>query len=213
MEKQSDTATRHPGSACRHSFLGVRNVLPSSLSVFVTLCLLTFLISGCTSKGKNVILETNYGNIEIELYDDAAPLHSANFRKLVTEGFYDSLQFHRIIPNFVIQGGDPNTRSTNRNSYGEGGPGYTIAAEIGKPHLRGSVGAAREGDQVNPQRKSNGSQFYICLSNLPRLDGAYTVFGKVVKGMDVADKISKLARDERDVPLQPVYILKAYMEK
>lgn len=174
---------------------------------------LSLSIIGCSSKGKNVVLETNYGTIVIKLYDDAAPLHSENFRKLVAEGFYDSLQFHRVIPNFVIQGGDPNTRGTDKSKYGQGGPGYTIPAEIGKPHLRGSVGAARQGDQVNPERRSNGSQFYICVRNLPSLDGAYTVFGEVVKGMDVVDKISMVPRDERDIPLKPVYILKAYLEK
>ncbi len=173
----------------------------------------SFLLLGCGTKGKNVILETNYGTIEIKLYDDDAPVHSENLRKLVVQGFYDSLQFHRIIPGFVIQGGDPNTKTPNKMSYGQGGPGYTLLAEIGKPHLRGSVGMAREGDEVNPQRRSNGSQFYICLQNLPQLDGSYTVFGEVVKGMDVADKISLLSRDERDVPLKPVYILKAYLEK
>lgn len=126
-----------------------------------------FLFVGCSMKGKNVILETNYGTLEIKLYDDDAPVHSENFRKLVTGGFYDSLQFHRIIPGFVIQGGDPNSKGENKTSYGQGGPGYTLPAEIGKPHLRGSVGMAREGDQSNPQRRSNGSQFYICLQNLP----------------------------------------------
>jgi peptidyl-prolyl cis-trans isomerase B (cyclophilin B) len=179
----------------------------------LTVAALSFLMIGCSEKGKNVILETNYGTIEIKLYDDAAPVHSENFRKLVVQGFYDSLQFHRIIPGFVIQAGDPNTRTANKLSYGEGGPGYTLPAEIGKPHLRGSVGMAREGDQVNPQRRSSGSQFYICLQNLPSLDGKYTVFGEVVKGMDVADSISLLQRDPRDVPLKPVYILKAYLEK
>jgi cyclophilin family peptidyl-prolyl cis-trans isomerase len=170
-------------------------------------------IAGCSMKGHNVILETNYGTIEIQMFDDAAPVTSENFRKLVSEGFYDSLQFHRIVPGFVIQGGDPNTRTPNKMMYGQGGPGYTLPAEIGELHLRGSVGMAREGDQVNPQRRSNGSQFYICLSDLPQLDGKYTIFGKVVKGMDVADSISKLPRDDRDIPLKPVYILKAYVEK
>jgi peptidyl-prolyl cis-trans isomerase B (cyclophilin B) len=169
-------------------------------------------IAGCSMKGHDVILETNYGTIEIQLFDDAAPVSSENFRKLVSEGFYDSLQFHRIVPGFVIQGGDPNTRTPNKLMYGQGGPGYTLPAEIGEPHLRGSVGLAREADQVNPQRRSNGSQFYICLTDLPQLDGKYTIFGKVVKGMDVADSISKLPRDESDVPLNPVYILKAYVK-
>jgi cyclophilin family peptidyl-prolyl cis-trans isomerase len=183
--------------------------MKSLLSLF----LISFLIVGCSTKGKSVILETNYGTIEIKLYDDEAPVHSENFRKLVTQGFYDSLQFHRIIPGFVIQGGDPNTRTSNKLSYGQGGPGYTLPAEIRKPHLRGSVGMAREGDQINPQRRSNGSQFYVCLQNLPQLDGQYTVFGEVVKGMNVADSISVQPRDERDLSLKPVYILKAYLEK
>jgi len=181
-------------------------------SILLTI-VISFLIYGCGTKGRNVILETNYGTIEIKLYDDEAPVHSENFRKLFAQGFYDSLQFHRIIPGFVIQGGDPNTRTPNKLSYGEGGPGYTLPAEIGKPHLRGSVGMAREGDQVNPQRRSNGSQFYICLQNLPNLDGQYTVFGEVVKGMNVVDSISVQPRDDRDVPLKPVHILKAYLEK
>lgn len=181
-----------------------------SLFLVFTASLLVF---GCSSKGRNVILETGYGTIEIKLFDDDAPVHSENFRKLVVQDFYDSLQFHRIVPGFVIQGGDPNTRTPNKLSYGEGGPGYTLPAEIGKPHLRGSVGMAREGDEVNPQRRSSGSQFYICIQNLPRLDGKYTVFGEVVKGMDVVEKISQLPRDERDVPSKPVYILKAYLVK
>ena len=181
-------------------------------SIFLSL-VISFLIIGCSMKGKNVILETNYGTIEIKLYDDEAPIHSENFRKLVVQGFYDSLQFHRVIPGFVIQGGDPNSKTPNKITYGEGGPGYTLPAEIGKPHLRGSVGMAREGDQVNPQRRSSGSQFYICVQNVPHLDGQYTVFGEVVNGMNVVDSISIQPRDERDVPLKPVYILKTYLEK
>lgn len=181
-------------------------------SVFMT-AFFTILLIGCNMKGKDVILETNYGTIEIKLYDDDAPVHSANFRKLVLQGFYDSLQFHRIIPGFVIQGGDPNSRTPNKISYGEGGPGYLLPAEIERPHLRGSVGMAREADELNPQRQSNGSQFYICVEKISHLDGQYTVFGEIVKGMDVVDKISVLPRDKRDVPLQPVYILKAYLSK
>ena len=180
---------------------------------FVLCIVISFFIIGCSSKGKKVILETNYGTIEIKLYDDEAPIHSENFRKLVVQGFYDSLQFHRVIPGFVIQGGDPNSKTPNKITYGEGGPGYTLPAEIGKPHLRGSVGMAREGDQVNPQRRSSGSQFYICVQNVPHLDGQYTVFGEVVNGMNVVDSISIQPRDERDVPLKPVYILKTYLEK
>ncbi|MGO9482596.1 MAG: peptidylprolyl isomerase [Candidatus Kryptoniota bacterium] len=179
----------------------------------LALFVISFLLTGCSTKGKNVILETNYGTIEIKLYDDAAPVHSENFRKLAAQGFYDSLQFHRIVPGFVIQGGDPNTRTPDKATYGQGSPGYTLPAEISKTHLRGSVGMARQSDQVNPERRSNGSQFYICLQALPSLDGQYTVFGEVVKGMDVVDMISQLPADARDIPLKPVYILKAYLEK
>ncbi len=173
---------------------------------------LSITMFGCSMKGHNVVLETNYGNIEIKLFDDAAPVTSENFRKLVSEGFYDSLQFHRVVPGFVIQGGDPNSRGPNKATYGMGGPGYTLPAEIGKPNLRGSVAMARESDNVNPQRRSNGSQFYICLRDLPQLDGKYTVFGEVVKGMDVVDSIAEVPHDARDIPLKPVYILKAYVQ-
>jgi|YelNatPaOPRAMG01_1025707.scaffolds.fasta_scaffold04512_7 Peptidyl-prolyl cis-trans isomerase (rotamase) - cyclophilin family len=180
----------------------------------ITLLIISTAIFGdCSGNKSNVALETKYGTIIIKLYDDAAPIHSANFRKLVSNGFYNGLQFHRIVPGFVIQGGDPNSRGTDKSTYGEGGPGYTLPAEIGLPHRRGSVGMAREGDEVNPQRRSNGSQFYICVRDLPQLDGKYTVFGEVVKGMDVVDKIDSLNRDERDVPMNPVYIVKAYLIK
>lgn len=175
--------------------------------------LFTTIFWSCSGNKSNVALETSYGTIIIELYDDAAPIHSANFRKLAADGFYNGLQFHRIIPGFVIQGGDPNSRGHDKSTYGEGGPGYTLPSEIGKPHLRGSIGMAREGDEVNPQRRSNGSQFYICVNDLPRLDGKYTVFGRVLKGMDVVDHIDSLNRDERDVPTIPVYIVKAYLIK
>ncbi len=169
-------------------------------------------LAGCSMKGHNVVLETNYGNIEIKLFDDEAPVTCENFRKLVSEGFYDSLQFHRVVPGFVIQGGDPNSRTQNKATYGTGGPGYTLPAEIVEPNLRGSVAMARQPDQVNPERRSSGSQFYICLRDLPQLDGQYTVFGTVVKGMDVVDSISKVPCDERDIPVKPVYIVKAYVK-
>ena len=168
--------------------------------------------AGCSMKGHNVVLETNYGNIEIKLFDDAAPVTCENFRKLVSEGFYDSLQFHRVVPGFVIQGGDPNTRTPDKATWGMGGPGYTLPAEIEEPNLLGSVAMARQPDQVNPEKRSNGSQFYICLRDLPQLNGQYTVFGKVVKGMDVVDSIALVPHDARDIPLKPVYILKAYVE-
>ncbi len=123
-----------------------------------------------------------FGDIKIELNRKDAPKTSENFLKLAKSGFYDCLTFHRVAAGFVIQGGDP-------NGDGSGGPGYTIPAEIKLTHKKGAVAAARQGDNVNPNRESSGSQFYIALEDIPMLDGQYTVFGQVVAGMDVVDKI------------------------
>ena len=131
-----------------------------------------------------VVLETDIGEIYIDVFEESTPLHAENFKKLVAKGFYDGLTFHRVIEQFMAQGGDP-------TGTGDEGPGYRIDAEIDHPHLRGSVAAARKGDKVNPQRKSDGSQFYICFSAQPHLDAGYTVFGHVVRGMDVVDKIKR----------------------
>jgi peptidyl-prolyl cis-trans isomerase B (cyclophilin B) len=136
--------------------------------------------------GHYAILETSRGKIVIELYPSVAPKTVANFETLIGKGFYNGLTFHRVVPGFVVQGGDP-------KGDGTGGPGYDLPAEISpvEKHLRGSVAMARRGDEVNPQRKSSGSQFYICLEPQPSLDNQYTVFGGVVEGMDVVDKIQK----------------------
>lgn len=155
-----------------------------------------------------VVIETSMGNITIQLNDSAAPKHSANFRKLAKDGYYDSTTFHRVIPNFMIQGGDPNSRAGERQTHGMGGPEYRIDAEIGLTHERGVIAAARQGDQINPQKMSNGSQFYITVVPTNFLDGQYSVFGKVVEGMEVADKIVAVPRDPRDNPLEKVLILK-----
>jgi cyclophilin family peptidyl-prolyl cis-trans isomerase len=157
-----------------------------------------------TSQQPVVVLQTSLGRIVIELDDSDAPRTSENFRKLVTQGFYDHTAFHRVIPNFMIQGGDPNSRSDDRSSYGQGGPGYTLAPEIKLKHDRGAVAMARLPDSVNPQRESNGSQFYICVAACPSLDDQYTVFGHVIKGMDVADKIANQTRDARNNPLEKI---------
>jgi cyclophilin family peptidyl-prolyl cis-trans isomerase len=160
-----------------------------------------------------VVLETSMGDITIELYPKDAPKHCANFKKLVNEGFYDGTAFHRVIPGFMIQGGDPNSKDDDRSNDGLGGPGYTIPAEIKLKHELGSVAAARLGDQVNPKRESSGSQFYIVVGDASHLDGQYTVFGKVIKGEDVAINISKVKRDARDNPLEKVEIKRAYFGK
>jgi len=156
-----------------------------------------------------ITLTTSEGVIVIKLDAVAAPKHAENFKKLVKEGFYDGTTFHRVIPGFMIQGGDPLSKDqAKRAEHGTGGPGYTIPAEIGKKHTRGALAAARQGDQVNPKRNSSGSQFYIVIDEMQcrQLDGQYTVFGEVIEGMEVADKIVAKPRDPRDNPKEPVTI-------
>ena len=141
-----------------------------------------------------VVLETAQGTIVIQTADADAPKTSANFRKLAKQGFYDGTTFHRVIKGFMIQGGDPLSKDENPFNDGQGGPGYTIPAEIRLKHLRGSVATARLGDAANPKKDSSGSQFFICVANQPSLDrGGYTVFGQVIRGLDVVDKIVALA--------------------
>jgi len=136
--------------------------------------------------GQYATIQTEHGNIVIELYPKLAPQSVENFDKLVKKGFYDGLTFHRVEPRFVVQGGDP-------DGTGAGGPGYDIPGELSQTekHLRGTVAMARKGDEANPQRRSSGSQFYICLEPAPFLDKKYTIFGGVVSGMEVVDKIRR----------------------
>lgn len=171
----------------------------------ISLVVLTMLL-GCTKYDEYVKMETTQGTIIIDLFEVETPLHAANFKKLASLGELEGVYFHRVIPGFVVQGGDPLTRDdTLRLNDGQGGIGERITAEIGQPHLRGSLGAARDN---NPEKKSSGSQFYFCLAQLPQLDGGYTVFGNVVEGMDVVDQIATLKRDPRDNPLESVIITK-----
>jgi len=143
-----------------------------------------------------VVLETTQGRIVIQLDEKHAPKTCANFKKLVKQGFYNGTYFHRVIANFMIQGGDPNTKNAQPGDDGLGGPGYTIPAEIGLPHVRGAVATARLGDAQNPTKASSGSQFFIDLAKLSSLDqGGYTVFGQVISGMETVDKIAKFASD------------------
>jgi len=152
-----------------------------------------------------IIIETNFGKISLELLHELAPEHVRNFIKLVEEGFYDATLFHRVIPGFMIQGGDPNTKDANlKNQWGMGGPGYNIKAEFNsRSHLRGIVSMARSQDP-----NSAGSQFFIITSDSTFLDREYTVFGQVIDGMDVADKIVNLPRDQNDCPKQEAKIMK-----
>ena len=139
-----------------------------------------------------VNIETNHGNISFELLPELAPETVRNFEKLTKDGFYDGTLFHRVIPGFMIQGGDPNTKNPNmKNQWGTGGPGYNINAEFNsKSHLRGIVSMARAADP-----NSAGSQFFIMHGDNAGLDHQYTVFGKVTEGMDIVDKITQLPRE------------------
>lgn len=155
---------------------------------------------------------TNLGTIRIKLYADT-PEHRSNFAKLALGGFYDGILFHRVIPGFMVQAGDPLTKdATNKAKFGTGGPGYTVPAEIlpNHNHKLGALAAARLGDAANPMRESSGSQFYIVVDadTCAQLDGQYTVFGETVSGIDVALKIAEVARDQRDCPYEDVKIEK-----
>jgi peptidyl-prolyl cis-trans isomerase B (cyclophilin B) len=150
------------------------------------------------------VVETKFGKIVIEFYDKDAPKTVANFIKLAKDGYYNGTTFHRVIPGFMIQGGDPNSKSADRSTHGSGGPGYTIEAEIKRDHQRGTVATARLGGPSNPEKRSSGSQFFINVKANDFLNGDYTVFGNVVAGMDVADKIVGVPRDPRDNPNEKV---------
>ena len=148
----------------------------------------------------DAVIETKFGNIELKLFPDAAPGHVENFLKLVKSGFYDGTVFHRVIPGFMIQGGDPNSKGSDRSIHGTGGPGYSIKAEFNeKSHARGVLSMARSRDP-----DSAGSQFFIVVKKSSFLDNQYTVFGEVVSGLDVADKIVSQERDARDNPLERI---------
>ncbi|MGI0046787.1 MAG: peptidylprolyl isomerase [Nitrosotalea sp.] len=149
-------------------------------------------------------IETSFGSIVFELLPNTAPETVRNFTNLAKGNFYDGTLFHRVIPGFMIQGGDPNTKKPDKSKWGMGGPGYTIKAEFNsKSHLRGIVSMARSTDP-----NSAGSQFFIVITDSTFLDRQYTVFGEVKKGMDVADKIVNLPRDRNDCPNQEAKILR-----
>jgi len=200
---------------------------------------------------RDVLMQTTMGDIVIRL-SDSTPLHRDNFLKLIKVGYYDSLLFHRVIKDFMIQGGDPNSkRAAAGKPLGDGSPGYTVPAEFRKTlfHKKGVIAAARSGDNVNPTKASNGSQFYITqgkvftdagldsverfrlngrkipaeqrevyktIGGTPHLDQGYTVYGEVVKGLEVVDKIAAVQTSkaqDRDRPLQDVRIIKAKLIK
>jgi len=153
-------------------------------------------------------IETNFGKISFKLIPEMAPETVRNFEKLAKDGFYDGTLFHRVIPGFMIQGGDPNTKTDNKGSWGTGGPGYNIKAEFSsRSHLRGIVSMARSQDS-----DSAGSQFFIVTADSTFLDRQYTVFGEVTEGMDVADKIVNLERDGNDCPLEKIQMIHVTVE-
>ncbi len=155
--------------------------------------------TGETHKGPRAILKTKFGDIELKFFPEVAPKHVENFLTLAKSGFYNGTIFHRVIPGFMIQGGDPNTKDLNKpETYGMGGPSHRLKAEFNNiPHRRGIVSMARTNDP-----NSAGSQFFIVVKDSNFLDGQYTVFGEVVKGMEVADKIVNLPRNSRDLPTE-----------
>jgi len=153
----------------------------------------------------HVELETSKGLLKFRLFPDRAPIHCANFVKLVQDGFYNGLIFHRVIPGFMSQGGDP-------EGTGGGGPGYQIPAEMGVGHEAGSLAAARLGDEVNPERKSSGSQFYICHDDggCRHLDGNYSVYGKLVEGVEINTTLNVTYDSQGPIEgIEPDVIIKA----
>jgi len=155
------------------------------------------------------VIETKFGNIELKFFPDVAPNHVNNFIELAKKGFYDGTTFHRVIPGFMIQGGDPNSKNPDKSTHGMGGPGYTVKAEFNAmPHKKGTLSMARA---ASPD--SAGSQFFICVAAAPFLDRQYTVFGEVVSGIEVADKIVGQPRDPKDNPKERIDIKVKITEK
>ncbi|MBN1847971.1 MAG: peptidylprolyl isomerase [Deltaproteobacteria bacterium] len=153
-------------------------------------------------KDTKAVIKTVYGNITLAFFPDLAPNHVDNFISLAEKGYYNGTIFHRVIPGFMIQGGDPNSKSEDRAMHGTGGPGYTLKAEFNsKSHKKGILSMARTSDP-----DSAGSQFFICVADAPHLNGQYTVFGEVLSGMDVVDRIALERRDGMDNPHKRIEI-------
>ncbi|PSK90145.1 peptidylprolyl isomerase [Taibaiella chishuiensis] len=165
-------------------------------------------------KEKVIEIQTDFGNMYVWLYKET-PLHRENFLKLAGQQFYDNTTFHRIIKDFMIQGGDPKSKDDDPNNDGTGGPGYDIPAEFvsSLKNVRGALATARLGDNVNPQKASNGSQFFINLVANTHLDNNYTVFGFVMKGMEAADKIVVQPKNANDRPLTNIKMQVKVLEK
>ena len=188
--------------------------------IWWALCALVILAAACRPKAEKevvMVVETTMGTVEFKLYNET-PLHRDNFIRLAEEHYFDSLLFHRVIDGFVIQGGDPNSKyAAPGQELGDGEPDYRVPAEIrveqGIICKKGSILAAREGDEVNPKRESCASQYCFMMGPSPHLDGAYTLFGEVTEGMDVLEAIQKVATDENDRPLEDVRMLRVYRKE
>ncbi|MGH7257135.1 MAG: peptidylprolyl isomerase [Nitrospiraceae bacterium] len=158
-------------------------------------------------KDPRATILTKFGEITIRFYPDAAPRHVENFINLAKMGFYDGTTFHRVVPGFVIQGGDPLSKTLDRSTHGTGGPGFFLSPEPSdRPHKRGAISTAKMPRESNSTRdfNDNGSQFFICLADNGGLDRRYTVFGEIFRGIEVIDKIAAVQRDEQDNPLEPI---------
>ncbi len=145
-------------------------------------------------------------NVVLEFFEAEAPATVANFKKLARKKFYDGLTFHRVFPHILVQTGDPLSKKKDRSKVGTGGPGWTLQPEIRRKHIKGAVAMARLPDKINPSRVSNGSQFFICLQPNPGYDGQYTVFARVLQGMETLDAISTRTVDSNDNPVERIAI-------
>ena len=184
-----------------------KTIVGSFLVVTIVVIVGIFLLGGFSSTDQAMpsstekevaVIETRVGKIVIELFPDKAPKHVENFKKLARDGFYDGITFHRVIPGFIIQGGDPNSKDEDRSNDGYGGPGYSLPQELNDiSHVKGVLSMARS-------NADSGSQFFIMVGDAPHLDPDFSAFGKVIEGIDVADQIANVDKDARDNPLQKV---------
>lgn len=156
--------------------------------------------------------ERDLRRVVIGLYDGAAPLHAQNFKDLVERRYYNGMRFHRAFPGALLQTGDPYSRHGPSDRTGTGGPGYTVPAEIRLPNKKGAIAMARIEGDINPSKASNGSQFYISLKDLPKLNGRYTVFGRVLEGLDTLEEISRMRTDPNNFPLEKIVIKRIVIE-
>ena len=177
----------------------------------VAICFLLLLVVG-KARAAEAVFHLQVGDVKedqlvvISLFDKDAPATVENFKKLIAKKFYKNLVIHRVVPETLIQTGDPLSRKKDRSAVGTGGPGYTLPSEIKRKHVRGAVAMAALPPTLNPARMSNGSQFYIVLRPMPDLDRDYTVFGQITSGLEFLDSISRRGRDTNDYPLERVTI-------